>query len=257
MTIISALLCAAFAADPAIENRPADAVLATQWAAVPDEVREATNRFVEGKRSRAWNFLGKELAAHGDAAVTSLLTILQTDAEPGLLEDSFSVLRKNFPAHVATKEYILTQGLRSPHAGIRQGSLFHVGDQKWAEGREELWNRIKTDPTQRYLAAKSLGELGDVRALPTLFQAVQQGSYFPRHWGNLGLKALTGKSLEDFGYRYGEGAFVSGGKEMMFLNPDPFEAMDYRARRYTACRDYLKWLRDERPELYAALTKKF
>lgn len=257
MVIIPALLCAAFVSGSDFEPPPADAFLATQWAALPDEVRASAAKFMSAEGPRRPDLTGKEFASHGDAAVKALLVVLQMHDEPRLLRDAFSALRKNFPAHAATKEYILTQGLRSPHADIRQGSLFHVGDQKWSEAREELWKRMNSDPAHRYLAANSLGELGDVRALPTLLQAVQQNSFFPRHWGNMGLNALTGKSLEDFGYSYQEHSSILGGKEVLVYVTDPLKTVDYYARRYTACSDYLKWLQAERPELYAALTPQF
>ena len=75
-----------------------------------------------------------------------------------------------------------------------------------------------------------------------------------RHVGNIGLKALSGKNLEDFeGYHYAEGAFVIGGIEAS----SPFDAItsaEKKAQRFQAATAYFKWLKTERPELYRYAT---
>jgi hypothetical protein len=71
-----------------------------------------------------------------------------------------------------------------------------------------------------------------------------------RRQGNVGLKALTGRDLNDFAeYDYSEGAIVSGGREAerMF---DAVEHATRRAQRYAAMTAYFTWLKAERPELY-------
>jgi hypothetical protein len=259
MTPVLCLLGLALVAEAPADDRPPSALTAIHWASLPDEVRGLATKFVAAGKWRERSSIGQELAARGDAAVEAWLAILETSDDHRLLGDAFYHLRRQFPDHAQTKEYILTQGLRSAHESIRYESLFHVGEQKWPEAREQLYAHLgkkkdQPDSWSRFVAAKSLGELGDTRALPTLIEAVQHDRYMPRHFGNLGLKGLTGKSLEDFNYSYGEGAHVSGGREMLFLNHDPILTADFRARRYTAYRDFLQWLRDNRAEMYEMLT---
>lgn len=257
MTFVTCVLCAILAADAPQDDRPASALTAVQWAALPDDVRALATEYVDAKHWRKRGAVGRELASRGDAAVEALLVILQTAENQQLLQDAFHDLRKHFPNHAATKEFILTQGLRSAHEDIRYESLFHVGEQKWPEAREQLYKQMndRTKSWNRFVAAKSLAELEDVRALQTLIEAVQHDRYMPRHFGHIGLTALTGKSLNDFDYKYGEGAFVSGGAEGLLDNPDPLMSVEIRIRRYTACRDYLQWLCDNRPEMYQKLTR--
>ena len=106
----------------------------------------------------------------------------------------------------------------------------------------------------RYTLAKSLAQLGEADVLPTLFAAVSDDSFMSRHVGNIGLKALSGKNLEDFeGYHYAEGAIVIGGIEAS----SPFDAItsaEKHAQRFQAAAAYFKWLKIERPELYRYVT---
>ena len=157
-------------------------------------------------------------------------------------------------------ETVLRCGLESTNSAIRYESQFHAGTQQWAAAAPVLWSQMtdrNSDEWTRFVAAKSLGELGDARALRVLVEAVQHDRYMPRYFGNTGLKALCGKDLTDFGYEYGEGAFVSGGREATMLNPDPLSVADIKAKRFTALRDFLRWLQKEKPELYDGLETRF
>lgn len=75
-----------------------------------------------------------------------------------------------------------------------------------------------------------------------------------RHLANIGIKAITGKNLNDFdGYDYSEGAFVSGGVEAVMA----FDAVvdsERKARRFQALSSFCKWLKKERPDLYKHLS---
>ncbi len=60
---------------------------------------------------------------------------------------------------------------------------------------------------------KVAGPAGNADVLRTLFAAVSDDSFMVRHVGNIGLKGLSGKNVEDFqGYHYAEGAFVIAGQ---------------------------------------------
>jgi hypothetical protein len=111
----------------------------------------------------------------------------------------------------------------------------------------------KDDQFFRFTLAKSLAQLGKNDVLPVLITAVSDDAYMSRHVGNIGLKALSGKSLEDFGgYTYAEGAFVTGGIELSMW-VDSLTAVKRKAGRFRAAEAYLEWIKAERPELYASV----
>jgi hypothetical protein len=260
MSILLLALVSVLAADPALDDRPTSALTAIRRAAVPVDVQAIVDRFGQTQPWRDRNAVGKELAALVEPVPPAMLVLLQTTADPRLARDVLKWLREHAPEHSLTKDFILSEGLTSPDFTIRYESLWHVGEQHWEEARERLYLQMRDyhgEPYFRFVAAKSLAEFGDSRALRTLIEAVRNDRYMPRHFGNHGLQALTGRSLNDFGYNYGENAFVSGGVEATMLNPDPLETAETLAQRHTACRDYLKWLRDQKPELYEALTTRF
>jgi hypothetical protein len=146
-------------------------------------------------------------------------------------------------------------GLHDQDPGVRYHSAFLLGDLKVRRAEGALRAALKgatgkDDEFYRYTLSKSLAQLGEADVLPALFAAVSGDSFMTRHVGNIGLKALSGKNLEDFeGYHYAEGAFVSGGNE--FITPfDAITAAEKKARRFQAATAYFKWLKAERPELY-------
>jgi hypothetical protein len=103
---------------------------------------------------------------------------------------------------------------------------------------------------ERFAAAKSLAELGEADVLRVLYEAIESDWYMHRYMGNLGLKGLTGKDLNDFEkYDWSEGAFVSGGREAVPMF-DAIEQSEKRAKRYSAMAAYFKWLKAEKPEIY-------
>lgn len=245
---------------PSLEP-PADAALAVRWAAVSAETRTLAEEYRTASHWRERSAVAKKLQPRGDEAVTAWLHLLEQEPDDNRRHaDVFYHLRTQFPDHPRLRGYILRCGLDSANSAIRYESQFHVGTQHWDAAAPVLWtqmiDRKQTDWT-RFVAAKSLGEMGDARALGTLIEAVQNERYMPRHFGNIGLKALCGKDLTDFGYEYGEGAFVSGGVEARMLNPDPLAEADRKAKRFTALRDFLQWLQKEKPEWYDGLVTRF
>lgn len=106
----------------------------------------------------------------------------------------------------------------------------------------------------RQTLAKSLAQLGKADILLTLFAAVSDDAYMSRYVGNIGLKALSGKNLEDFeNYHYAEGTYCLGGFE--FKTPiDAITLAEKKAQRFQAATAYFKWLKSEHPELYKYAT---
>lgn len=253
-------MMAVVGAEPVAEV-PADAALAVRWAAVSDETRVLVEQYRSAGHWRERSAIAKQLQPQGEDAVTAWLYLLEQEPDKNRMHnDAFYHLRTQTPDHPRLRDYVLRYGLNAENSAIRYESQFHAGTQHWQAAAPVLWqqmiDRHQTDWT-RFVAAKSLGELGDVRSLGTLIEAVQNERYMPRHFGNIGLKALCGKNLTDFGYKYGEGAFVSGGKEAMMLNPDPLFEADRKAKRFTALRDFLQWLQKEKPEWYDGLVTRF
>jgi hypothetical protein len=106
----------------------------------------------------------------------------------------------------------------------------------------------------RNAATKSLAQLGEANVIRRLIEMMESDSYMPRYMGNLGAKALTGKDLNDFnGYKYAEGAIVSGGIEYKLLNVHPAGYHETLAKRHQAIADYSQWLEKERPEIFKHL----
>lgn len=243
------------------DEAPVSADLALKWAALSTETHALAEQYRAAGHWRERSAAAKELEPCGEEAVTVWLYLLEQEPDENRRHnDVFYHLRTQFPAHPRLREYVLRCGLHSANDGLRYESQFHAGSQHWQAAAPVLWtqmrDRTQTDWT-RFVAAKSLGEFGDARSLSTLIEAVQSERYMPRYFGNIGLKALCGKDLTDFGYEYGEGAFVSGGREAMLMNPDPLFEADRKAKRYTALRDFLQWLRKEKPELYDGLVTRF
>ena len=83
---------------------------------------------------------------------------------------------------------------------------------------------------------------------------MESQSYMTRYMANTGAKALTGKNLNDFGgYKYSEGAFVSGGVEATLLNVHPVGAHQMWAKRHQAIADFCSWLERDRPDIFKHL----
>lgn len=259
---IGIILTLILSADLVIQgDPPVSADLAVKWAALSPETRALAENYRTAEHWQARSAVAKQLQDRGEEAVTVWLYLLEQQPDDQQIhKDVFYHFRIQAPNHPRLKEYVLRCGLNSANAAIRYESQFHAGTQHWHAAAPVLWtqmiDRKQTDWT-RFVAAKSLGEMGDVRSLRTLIEAVQNERYMPRHFGNIGLKALCGKDLTDFDYNYGEGAFVSGGVEPRMANPDPLSEADIKAKRFTALRDFLQWLQKEKPELYDGLVTRF
>ena len=112
----------------------------------------------------------------------------------------------------------------------------------------------KDDTFLRQTLAKSLAQLGQADVLRTLYTAVADDAFMPRHVGNIGLKALFGKSLEDF-----EGYHTPREPASMValswgLRVDAITLAENKAQRFQAAAAYFKWLKTAHPELYENLT---
>jgi hypothetical protein len=208
--------------------------------------------------STAWkeqSAAAKALVAFGQPAANSLMRLAEDDERAFVRKAAYYWLRDAFPTDPWVLVTIVRPGLNDSDTGIRYECAFHLGEHKAYGAFRELRQAMKaaTDSDALYVrlaAAKSLAQLGEADVLPILYDALGSDSYMPRMMANSGIKALTGKNLNDFGYQYGEGAFVSGGKEAVSLQIDGIGDAEKKANRFRALADWCKWLKAAHPEYY-------
>jgi hypothetical protein len=200
-----------------------------------------------------------ELTALYPKALPKLIESAQHHEEARVRRSCYQLLTDAYAKDERAIGMAVRRGLGDQDPAVRYHCAFLLGDLKVADAAQDL--RVVFEATSgkdnellRFTLAKSLAQLGQADVLPVLFAAVTDDSFMPRHVGNIGLRALSGRSLEDFeGYHLGEGAFVTGGHELMI----PFDAIttaEKKLRRLQATTAYFKWLKTERPELYRHAT---
>ncbi|WP_254054008.1 HEAT repeat domain-containing protein [Singulisphaera sp. GP187] len=179
-------------------------------------------------------------------------------SEARVRRSCYELLTTSFAGDERTIDTLFRNGLLDQDPGIRYHCAFLLGDLKVQRAEQALralfeGSTGKDDQFLRFTLAKSLAQLGKADVMPVLIASVSDDAYMSRHIGNIGLKALSGKSLEDFGgYVYGEGAYVSGGNEFK-MKLDALTSAERKAGRFQAATAYLKWLKTERPDLYRSV----
>jgi hypothetical protein len=256
--VFIAIACLAGAASDDPPQKPEQARTAS-W----DEVNAAFKKLEESDKDwRAEQSATEELARGGD----KVLSVIQEGAEhhekARVRRACYKLLTHEFARNPWALPTVIRAGLSDKDEWIRYENVFQLGELKAYDSFRDLRRTLtksEGNSTLRFAAAKSLAQLGeaDAEILRTLFEAVTHEGYMARMMGNRGLKALTGKNLDDFaGYQFGEGAFVSGGKEAIGTF-DAVRVSETRAKRYAAAEAYFKWLQKERPDLYKHLTGAF
>jgi hypothetical protein len=252
-TFVALLSSVALAAAPPTDKPDLPAV---------DRVQTAFDKLVQAATGTDWPSEAaarKELASLGDVALPKVTEAARNHGEARVRRACYELLTDAFAKDERSIETVLRYGLRDQDPRIRYHCAFLLGDLKVRHASRALRAALEGAPGKdeellRYTLAKSLAQLGEADVLKTLFAAVTDDSFMARHVGNIGLKALSGKNLDDFeGYRYAEGAFVSGGNELV----SPFDAItcaEKKAQRFQAATAYFKWLKTERPELYRYAT---
>lgn len=171
----------------------------------------------------------------------------------------YEILIQAYSDDERVRKAIVNSGLADADSGVRYLCAFNAGSLKIYPAFRRLRVLISSDESDaqvRCAAAKSLAELGEANALPILYEALGSDRYMQRYMANLGIKALTGKDLNEFDYDYHEGAFVSGGKEAVFARR-PIDDAKRKAGRFRAIAAYCTWLQKEHPELYKHLDGSF
>jgi HEAT repeat protein len=227
-----------------------------------DGVQAAFDKFVQAaSRTSNWSAeleARQALVSLGPIIIPKLTEAAREHREWRVRRSCYDLLTRSFADDERTADTLLRHGLLDQDSEIRYQSAFYLGDLKVRRAEQALRAAFegasrKEDLFIRFTLAKSLAQLGRPDVLPVLITAVSDDAYMSRHIGNIGLKALSGKSLEDFEkYVCGEGAYVSGGNEFQ-MPVDALTAIERKARRFRAAETYLKWLKAEHPELYNSI----
>lgn len=231
-----------------------DAELA-QWHAKRHQAVDAVQRLINAKDWRQARGIQKELVAIGEAAVSPITKQAKKNENADVRLRCYELLTEHFAA--SAEEAIAHDGLMDESEAVRYHCAWHAGDLKLYGAHRRL-RGLMEDSKQpahvRHAATKSLAELGEPNVIGRLVAMMESDSYMPRYMGNVGAKALTGKDLNEFnGYDYSEGAFVSGGIEMMMMNVHPADYHEKIAKRHGAIAAYCKWLEQEQPAIFKHL----
>lgn len=206
-----------------------------------------------------WRQQAEAVHALGDLGEAGLPFLIRgTQHESEKVQDwCYRELFDKFADHEQTTQAVL-RGLESEHHRIRYSCCFFAGTQKIESAKQKL-REIYSEPEGKLqlTAAKSLAQLGEADVIRTLYWSAGSDHYMERYQANLGLKALSGRDLGEFkdeadGYDWGEGAVVSGGEEAKFFLR-PIEDAEQKSRRYGALAAWSRWLKQEKPDLYAVL----
>ena len=201
------------------------------------DVSSAFQRLATAKDWREEAAATKDLVAFGDSAFPLVEHGAIRHPDVKVRRACYQILIKNFIKDRNAARTIATDGLRDQDDEIRYSCAFCLGEHKEFSAHRSL--RVVLEDTSasnqtRLAAAKSLAELGEVDVIRQLYCTLGNDDYMSRYLSNIGIKALTGKDLNDFdGYQYGEGTFVSGGREAQ-MALDAVRESSNKAKRFRA-----------------------
>jgi HEAT repeat protein len=227
-----------------------------------DRVQKAFEKLVRCATDADWQSVAaarKAFGSLGQAAVPKLTEAARSHGEARVRRACYELLTNEFAKDERAVDTVIKHGLADQDPGIRYECAFLLGDLKVHRADRALRAALDRETGSdsaflRQTLAKSLAQLGEADILLTLFAAVTDDSFMSRHVGNIGLKALSGKNLEDFEkYQYAEGDCCISGFEFKM----PIDAITFaekKAQRFRAATAYFKWLKSEHPELYKYAT---
>lgn len=215
------------------------------------KIREAFDELVAAKHWRERSAAAKKLGEFGRPALPTLLEGTK-HANDKVRDSSYRVLWEKFTKEPSAVDAFL-RGLEDDNSRICYSCAFRLGYHKIEQAVEPLRAIYKNSEDLQLTAAKSLAELGHTDGFLTLYDQLGGDFYMQRYQANLGIKALTGKDLNDFAdYDWSEGAFVSGGREMRRVGRSAEEA-ENKSKRFRAIAEFHRWLIAEKPKLAALL----
>lgn len=195
-----------------------------------------------------------ELAEYGELAFATVITGTEHEKKT-VRESCYRILCDGFPSAPKAIDAII-RGLQDREQSIRYRCAFHLGDHRIGAAKIPLKACIDEESNRaltKYGAAKSLAELGDDSVTTMLYVGLGSDDHYTRYLSNIGIKALAGKDLSDFGYGGPwEGAFVSG-PAVYRAKGDPIGKAKKRFERWRAIVAFLEWLKSDRPHLFRKL----
>lgn len=225
--------CAVRGPDSDIEMAYSDLVSADRY----QEIQEASER----------------LGALGEDALPFLLKGIK-HKDRRVRSYSHNILRSKFGENPKAIEAIIG-GLKDEYSRISYSSAFYLGEHRIAEAKDTLKSYIddtETEGKTRYAAAKSLAQLGEKDVMTMLYRGLGSEVHYTRYLSNMGIKALCGKDLTDFGYEGPfEGAPVFGFVAIMVQHP--ILGAKRKLGRWKAIVKFIEWLENEKPEFFREL----
>lgn len=223
------------------------------------ETRPSSAHVVYGKLIAADDWKPAQAAANQLAKLgrEALPLVLQGTRHPRdmVREYSYQVLQRRFPTDPKAIDAII-RGLKDTRSGISYPCAFHLGEHRLKQAAEALRQCVRDEDAQgrtRYAAAKSLAEIGDDDFFVMLYVGIGSDDHYTRYLSNIGIKALTGRDLTDFGYRGPwEGAAVLG-SAVVRVKGQPMEKAQRKLERWQAVVAFLEWLRSDCPALFKKL----
>ena len=216
------------------------------------ELESAYADLVSADHWRKAKAAAERLGSFGDAALPAILRGTQHEASM-VREYCYELLRSRFPKHPNSVAANI-RGLRDKEPMISYPCAFHLGNV--AEAREALAACVADgarDGKTRYAAAKSLAELGDEKVMTMLYSGLGSDDHYTRYLSNIGVKALCGKNLVDFGYEGPwEGSFVSG-PAVYRVQGQPIDKAKKRLGRWQAIVRFSEWMEKAKPDLFKEL----
>jgi hypothetical protein len=230
------------------------APLPPQEPPVPNEVERAFERVEAATHWRQRNAARDALADLGERALPTVLSGT-AHGNADVRGACHEILRDHWATDDRAVDAIL-RGLDDADGRIAYASAFHLGQHRIARAVPALravFDREGVPERVRAVAAKSLGELGAVDLIVTLWHGLGSDDAYTRYLSNLGVKGLCGKDLTEFGYEGPwEGAFVSG-PAVAQTKGQAIEKAERRVQRWQAIVAFGKWLREAKPKLFAEL----
>jgi len=215
-------------------------------------ISEAYTELISSTHWREANAARDKLAELGEGALPAVLAGCRHE-KALVRRPCYELLRSRFGDHPDAIAAI-TEALQDTDSIIVVYSAFHLGEKQVHEAEEALRARMADGAATgqvKYAAATALARLGDPSVLVVLLEGVCSEDHYARYYSNMGMKALCGKDLTDFGYSDSfEGDPVTGPAVIRPLQRQPIEVAKWRAARWNAVLAFLEWLQTERPSLY-------
>ncbi len=216
--------------------------------------QNAYDRLVTAEHWREARAACETLAGYGEEALPLVIKGTMHN-KSRVRQFCYEIIYERFHSNPRTFD-VMIRGLEDENSWISYLCAFHLGEHGIKQAAKPLKaciERSDRDELTRYAAAKSLAEIGDDSVAAMLYIGLGSDDHYTRHLSNIGIKALTGKDLTEFGYESPwEGAFVSGPNVAEFKG-HPIEKAKRKLERWKAIVAFLEWLETEHPDLFKKL----